>query len=296
MRKIAKLFVYRKVRGVASYIELGILATLGFGLGLILSIIAKNTGQIATKDIFAVFYGGDAISGAVFFPVVGFVVGIFANVFIGTDFRNGTFRNMITSGYTRKEIYASYYVISLIWSQIVSVVYLAFYFIGTCIGIGKFVDSPIDVGNLLSAIGLFSAMQLAAFTFIFFVIFKFKAGGFTIPFIMIVYFAMFLVPTILSVVMTVKAGSSPKSITSELVEAFAIPNLFTYSGQLHLIGSGDLSVLGSTSGLPKDIAVSIKPTRDWTAIIVSCILGTNLLVTLGCFSWGITSFNKLDIK
>lgn len=296
MKKIARLFVYRKVRGVASYIELGVVASIGLIFGIILSIVAKHSEIVTVKDVLSVLNGSDVVSNAIFFPMIGYIIGIFANVFIGIDFRNGTFRNMIISGYTRKEIYLSYYFISLIWSQIVSICYLAFYFIGASFGIGNYVDTGLDVGNFLSSIGLFSLVQLAVFTFIFFVIFKFKSGGFTIPFILIVYFVMFMIPTILSVVLTVQASSSPENITSETVEAFAIPNLFTYTGQISLIGQGNFSILGSTAGLPKEIAALIKPTRDWTVPIVSSIMGTNLLVIFGFFWWGISSFNKLDIK
>ncbi len=114
-------------------------------------------------------YGGNVSVDGYFFNVgmlIGFAIAIFASVYLGNEYSNGTLRNKIVMGHNRIKIYLS----NLIIVSVISVFWvLLFDFITACIGIPLFGNIQMDIGKflLLFVVVLsFSIAFASIFTFI----------------------------------------------------------------------------------------------------------------------------------
>mgnify|MGYP001864065903 FL=1 len=114
-------------------------------------------------------YGGNVSVDEYFFNVgmlIGFAIAIFASVYLGNEYSNGTLRNKIVMGHNRIKIYLS----NLIIVSIISVFWvLLFDFVTACIGIPLFGNIQMDIGKflLLFVIVLLLSIAFASiFTFI----------------------------------------------------------------------------------------------------------------------------------
>lgn len=76
--------------------------------------------------------------------LIGFAIAIFASVYLGNEYSNGTLRNKIVMGHNRIKIYLS----NLIIVSVISVFWvLLFDFITACIGIPLFGNIQMDIGK-----------------------------------------------------------------------------------------------------------------------------------------------------
>ena len=114
-------------------------------------------------------YGGNVSVDGYFFNVgmlIGFAIAIFASVYLGNEYSNGTLRNKIVMGHNRIKIYLS----NLIIVSIISVFWvLLFDFVTACIGIPLFGNIQMDIGKFLLLfviVLLFSIAFASIFTFI----------------------------------------------------------------------------------------------------------------------------------
>lgn len=114
-------------------------------------------------------YGGNVSVDGYFFNVgmlIGFAIAIFASVYLGNEYSNGTLRNKIVMGHNRIKIYLS----NLIIVSVISVFWvLLFDFITACIGIPLFGNIQMDIGKFLLLfviVLLFSIAFASIFTFI----------------------------------------------------------------------------------------------------------------------------------
>ena len=114
-------------------------------------------------------YGGNVSVDGYFFNVgmlIGFAIAIFASVYLGNEYSNGTLRNKIVMGHNRIKIYLS----NLIIVSVISVFWvLLFDFITACIGIPLFGNIQMDIGKFLLlfvVVLLFSIAFASIFTFI----------------------------------------------------------------------------------------------------------------------------------
>lgn len=81
-------------------------------------------------------------------PIIGIFMCVAISLFLGTDYADGTIRNKMIVGYTRKEIYLS----NLLMSFIISFAFTAVYFGGSLIGLTKLEPWKISGGQLLLCI------------------------------------------------------------------------------------------------------------------------------------------------
>ena len=114
-------------------------------------------------------YGGNVSVDEYFFNVgmlIGFAIAIFASVYLGNEYSNGTLRNKIVMGHNRIKIYLS----NLIIVSVISVFWvLLFDFVTACIGIPLFGNIQMDIGKFLLLFVIILLLSIAfasIFTFI----------------------------------------------------------------------------------------------------------------------------------
>lgn len=97
-----------------------------------------------------------------FINIVGFLLATFTSIFVGTEYSDGTIRNKIIVGHSRKNIYLSNLIISIVVGVILELIYLL---IIALIGIPLFgnIQMPIDefafvILNMIMIIVVFSSI------------------------------------------------------------------------------------------------------------------------------------------
>ena len=116
-----------------------------------------------------IYDGRGTIADEYFFNVgmlIGFAIAIFASVYLGNEYSNGTLRNKIVIGHNRIKIYLS----NLIILSIISIFWvLLFEIIIACIGIPLLGNVQMSINTFLLMLGiilLFSIAYVSIFTFI----------------------------------------------------------------------------------------------------------------------------------
>lgn len=291
MRSLMKLYVFRLRHSVSSLVEIIISASIGLIYGVIVGIVAINTkGTLVKGDYIAkMLVGGDILSLNLQYPVITLIIAIFLTTFLSQDFRNGTFRNMIVRGKSRGEIFASYYLCTIAWSHIIYLLYFAAFSLGMLVGLGNYSAANLNVMNFLTSLGLNQVLHLFYITFIFFLIFALKAGGFSIPCFILVSMGLYIVSIILIAVPQMNRGMS-----SSNQEMLYLVNTFLPYGQGQIIGSMNFSLLyGAPSA---GSSVIYTPTRDFSSINLTVIAGLPLITSVGLYFLGRHIFIKRDMK
>ncbi len=232
-------------------------------------------------------YGGNVSVDEYFFNVgmlIGFAIAIFASVYLGNEYSNGTLRNKIVMGHNRIKIYLS----NLIIVSIISVFWvLLFDFVTACIGIPLFGNIQMDIGKflLLFVIVLLLSIAFASiFTFIAMVCSNKTA---TSIICLVTVFAMMFGSTMLFNLLSAPPTTVEYSMVDGQFEPQEVPNPRYPTEQERKIYQTILNIM------PQGQAFSIVGYEDWDyKALPFYSLGVIIIFT----GAGLIIFKRKDLK
>ena len=271
MKNLLKADLFRVLRTKIVYISM----IVAIGLPLFISAVLKLTDAAASSmdpTAASVSSGmGDTLIANTFSPIFSFsyIFAIFPVIVVMMDFGNGTIRNKVIHGYTRHQIFAAHFIISLVYAFILTSLTAATYTICSVafFGVTKVASEMIPIYIMYYALGLLSALFTAsvgcglALSFL-------NAGAIILTVIATLFFSY--LGTILSIVFNLAKVSNP-----EYILCF-FPTYFT-------------SMLSSIN-LAYQTTEFIEP-----GYIVEAIAGI-LILSGGFYALGTFVFNKRDFK
>ena len=232
-------------------------------------------------------YGGNVSVDEYFFNVgmlIGFAIAIFASVYLGNEYSNGTLRNKIVMGHNRIKIYLS----NLIIVSVISVFWvLLFDFVTACIGIPLFGNIQMDIGKflLLFVIVLLLSIAFASiFTFIAMVCSNKTA---TSIICLVTVFAMMFGSTMLFNLLSAPPTTVEYSMVDGQFEPQEVPNPRYPTEQERKIYQTILNIM------PQGQAFSIVGYEDWDyKVLPFYSLGVIIIFT----GAGLIIFKRKDLK
>ena len=127
MINLLKADFFRVLRTKIVYISLIIAVALPLFIALINGLTAMAVSSVYTEEDIAITGVGDTLIGNTFSPVMSFsyIFAVFPVIVIMMDFGNGTLRNKIIHGYTRHQIYAAHFIVSLVHIVAITLLFVA---------------------------------------------------------------------------------------------------------------------------------------------------------------------------
>lgn len=220
-----------------------------------------------------------------FLPTLPIFISAFTSLFIGTEYSDGTIRNKVTVGRTRKDIYLS----TLFVAEVMALILLAASYAVNLVGLICFKSFKMGMGQLLTYLGL-SALLICASTALLVTLAMLchkKAAG-AVAAIMLT-----LLVTIISSMIYMALEETPVVQGCEL----------SVGGQLVL--SEPHANPGYVSGLQRDIYYFIHdflpsgPMMSMANLEVHAPLASALysvMIIIGCTWTGIKLFERKDLK
>ena len=124
MINLLKADFFRVLRTKIVYISLIIAVVLPLFIAVVNGLTAMATASLYPEG-YEPSPAGDTLLGNTFSPVMSFsyIFAVFPVIVIMMDFGNGTLRNKIIHGYTRQQIYAAHFIVSLIHIAAITLVF-----------------------------------------------------------------------------------------------------------------------------------------------------------------------------
>ncbi|MBO4703884.1 MAG: ABC transporter permease [Bacilli bacterium] len=125
MINLLKADFFRVLRTKIVYISLIIAVILPLFIAVVNGLTAMATASLYSEG-YEPSPAGDTLLGNTFSPVMSFsyIFAVFPVIVIMMDFGNGTLRNKIIHGYTRQQIYAAHFIVSLIHITAITLIFV----------------------------------------------------------------------------------------------------------------------------------------------------------------------------
>lgn len=284
MNKLLKLVFFRLRKEKAPWVELSISIAIGLIMGCFYAYIGstltgENLGSVSVRSsllsVFSPTYNvptAIAIAGAV--------------AFFHTEINYGTLRNQITSGYSRKQIFISYWIGVLALAGMIMIGYIASELLisGWFLPLG-FTSS--NVGPFFMSIGFGILETIAMITFAYTLTHLIKSPAWPILICILFSASSMIIDGVVQLIFT---SSNPNPSADEL-RALMQFLVFLPTSQSAAITSGSYSAF--RDGLILNFA---DPTYDYTLIYVIAILGENIIIFVASFFGGLFYFDHHDLK
>ena len=147
MLNLLKADFFRVLRTKIVYISMIVAVGLPLFIAGVLALTEASAASLMDPEMAATpSYMGDTLIANTFSPIMSFsfVFAIFPVIVVIMDFGNGTVRNKVIHGYTRHQIFAAHFIISLIYSFVLTTLTATTNAICAATFLGL---SPIDVRN-----------------------------------------------------------------------------------------------------------------------------------------------------
>jgi len=284
MNKLLKLVFFRLRKEKAPWVELSIAIVLGLIVGCVYAYIGSS---ITTGDLVTVSVRNTILS--TFSPTYNVPTALAiagAVAFFHTEINYGTLRNQITSGYSRKQIFISYWIGVLALAGMILLAFLAadLFVSGWFLPLG-FTAS--NVGPFFMSIGFGIIETIAMITLAYTLTHLIKSPVWPIL-ICILYSGSSVIANQILQLIFVSSNPNP---TADEFRTFFNFMVFLPTAQSAAITSGNYSSFHD--GLVTNIT---DPTYDYTLIYVVAILGENILIFVASFFGGLFYFDRHDLK
>lgn len=225
-----------------------------------------------------------SFSPAYFWPMI-FAIAFIAT-FVYTEFKEGTFRNQVVSGFSRRGIFFSYWLVLMIFSLAMC---LAYGIVSFLVGLprlfvdGSFFSNDLTPQRFFMSYGLGVLLVLAWSTAAFTLIFMIKSPAW---------------PIVIIVMIFVGSAIGSALITSLLADKLSIDDRFRLvallpEAQFTMAYSGNPSMVSNFYTIIN--SASVTPT-DFTSWNLGACLGEGAVVLVGFYLLGSEYFNKADMK
>lgn len=87
-------------------------------------LISENLDKVKYSSVFGISSNTTDILLTNFINIIGFFIAIFTSLFVGAEYSDGTIRNKIVAGHSRKNIYLSNLIVSIVVGLILEFIYL----------------------------------------------------------------------------------------------------------------------------------------------------------------------------
>lgn len=222
-------------------------------------------------------------------PMISLFFSVFISMFIGTEHSDGTVRNKLIIGHSRKQIYLAYYLTCLIGTEIM----IAAWFLGGLTGIpllGAFTISTAEIITNILIIILYCALLTAIFVF-FSVMLQSKAASAVVQII----FAIIL---ILCGSMLYNQLCEPEEVSGivlvdgEIAMSEPEPNPTYIGGAMRQIYIVLVNILPTGQG----ILMLHRDTSGRVPIIIPLQIISSIFLAFGITVAGIMTFRRKDLK
>lgn len=220
-------------------------------------------------------------------PMISLFFSVFISMFIGTEHSDGTVRNKLIIGHSRKQIYLAYYLTCLIGTGIM----IAVWFLGGLTGIpllGAWTISTAEImTNVLITI-LYCALLTAIFVF-FSVMIQNKAASAVVQII----FAIILIllgSMLFNQLCEPEKTSSISLVNNEVVMGEPEPNPLYIGGAMRQIYIALVNILPTGQG------ILMLHWNDSVPIIIPLQLISSILLAFSITVVGIMAFCRKDLK
>lgn len=220
-------------------------------------------------------------------PMISLFFSVFISMFIGTEHSDGTVRNKLIIGHSRKQIYLAYYLTCLIGTGIM----IAVWFLGGLTGIpllGAWTISTAEImTNVLITI-LYCALLTAIFVF-FSVMIQNKAASAVVQII----FAIILIllgSMLFNQLCEPEKTSSISLVNNEVVMGEPEPNPMYIGGAMRQIYIALVNILPTGQG------ILMLHWNDSVPIIIPLQLISSILLAFSITVVGIMAFCRKDLK
>jgi len=286
MKKLLKLVFFRLRKEKAPWIELSIAIAFGLIYGAVYAYIASlSSGSDSVVNIRSTILG--TFSPSYNIPTALAVAGSVA--FFHTEINYGTLRNQITSGYSRKQIFISYWIGVLALSFMIMLGFTAANLLVSAwfIPVG-FTAS--NVGPFFMSIGFGVLQTVAIITLAYFLTHLMKSPAWPILIVILLGASSVIADMLAQMIFF---GVSPNATADDLNTFFSIL-VFLPNSQSAAITSGSYGIF--TDGLFFANLTANPTGADYTANYVFAILLENLVVLAGSFFGGFFYFDRHDLK
>ena len=164
MINLLKADIFRVLRTKIVYISLIIAVVLPIFLATVNG-LTESAVRSLTPDITYPYAIGDSLLTSTFSPLSSFnyIFAIFPVIVIMMDFGNGTLRNKIIHGYSRHQIYAAHFIVTLIYVSVITFLFAITNILGALVlGISEVPSSLINVYLIYYFVGFLGVVLSAS--------------------------------------------------------------------------------------------------------------------------------------
>lgn len=291
MKSLLRSYFYRQFHSVGFFVQVGIVFALSLIVGFALlafGVFADSMDKASAAMLG--WTGNGLLNGIPWLPLTLFAFSGAMNY--RTEVTSGALRNYVVSGHSRKQIFLSLYVGSLFNYYILQIAI----FLG--LGLIGVLSAPMpgegfDGGSFAFCFLFCTLSDFAVFTFFYALFSIMKGHGFSGPLGVIIYSALSMVMSLISIVLAVQLrqgnldANTYKGILSASVWIYPVLRDTLAGGNIKALPGGDLAgIIGGSIGEPVDCSA-----MNMAAAI---ILPTALAA--GSFIISLIRFNKSDFK